>query len=139
MKLHALHVAINIYTKMALAAYATECTSISMLTTHQLELVRKIIAVLEPVEEITKLISTDAASAPVLIPLLRALEKSLSKHHDDSGIRTMKSVMLTSLKRRYSDVEKCKELIIATTMDPRYKDKFFLSQQLSYLLKTCSQ
>ena len=44
---------------MALAAYATECTSISVLTTHQLELVRKIIAVLEPVEEITKLISTD--------------------------------------------------------------------------------
>ena len=59
MKLRPLHVAINIYTKVALAAYVTECTSISVLTTHQLELVRKIIAVLEPVEEITKLISTD--------------------------------------------------------------------------------
>ena len=31
---------------------------------------------------VTKLISTDAASASSL----RALEKSLSKHHDDSGI-----------------------------------------------------
>ena len=116
----------SIYTqKMALAAYATEYDSISMLTTHQLELVRKIIAVLEPVEEITKLISTDAASASVLIPLLRALEKSLSKHHDDSGIQTMKSEMLSSLKRRFADVEEREELIIATTMDPRYKDKFF--------------
>ena len=116
----------SIYTqKMALAAYATEYDSINMLTTHQLELVRKIIAVLEPVEEITKLISTDAASASVLIPLLRALEKSLSKHHDDSGIQTMKSEMLSSLKRRYADVEEREELIIATTMDPRYKDKFF--------------
>ena len=70
MELHSLH----IYTqKMALAAYATEYDSISMLTTHQLELVRKIIAVLKPVEEITKLISTEAASASVLIPLLRAV------------------------------------------------------------------
>ena len=120
---------------MALAAYATEYDSINMLTTHQLELVRKIIAVLEPVEEITKLISTDAASASVLIPLLRALEKSLSKHHDDSGIQTMKSKMLSSLKRRYADVEEREELIIATTMDPRYKDKYFLNQQLRYLLK----
>ena len=40
--------------KMALAAYATEYGSITMLNTHQLDLVRKIIAMLEPVEEITK-------------------------------------------------------------------------------------
>jgi len=39
-----------------------------MLNTHQLELVRKVIAILEPVEGITKMISTDAAAAPVLIP-----------------------------------------------------------------------
>lgn len=121
--------------KMALAAYATEYDSISMLTTYQLELVRKIIAVLEPVEEITKLISTDAASASVLIPLLRALEKSLSKHHDDSGIQTMKSEMLSSLKRRHADVEEHEELIIATTMDPRYKDKFFSKPTTKLLVK----
>ena len=96
MELGSLHAAINLYTKMALAAYATEYDSINMLTTHQLELVRKIIVVLKPVEEITKLISTDAAS--VLIPLLRALEKPLTKHHDDSGIQTMKFKILSLLK-----------------------------------------
>ena len=38
----------SIYTqKMALATYATEYDSINMLSTHQLEIVRKIIAVLE--------------------------------------------------------------------------------------------
>ena len=106
-----------------------------MLTTHQLELIRKIIAVLEPVEEITKLISTDAASASVLIPLLRALEKSLSKHHDDSGIETMKSEMLSSLKRRHADVEEHEELISAIAMDPRYKDKFFSKPTTKVLVK----
>ena len=66
--------------------------------------------------------------------MLRALEKSLTKHHDDSGIQTMKSEMLSSLKRRHIDVEEREDLIIATTMDPRYKDKFFRNQQLNYLL-----
>ena len=70
------------------------------------------------------MISTDAAAASVLIPLLRALEKSLTKRHDDSGIQTMKGEMLSSLKRRFEDVEKHEELIIATILDPRYKDKF---------------
>ena len=110
---------------MALAAYATEYGSITMLNTHQFDLVRKIIATLEPVEEITKMISTDAAAASVLIPLLRTLEKSLTKHHNDSGIQTMKGEMLSSLKQRFEDVEKHEELIIATILDPRYKDKFF--------------
>ena len=56
----------SIYTqKMALAAYATEYDSINMLSTHQLEIVWKIIAVLEPVKEI-KLISTEVASASVI-------------------------------------------------------------------------
>ena len=86
-----------------------------MLSTHQLEIVRKMIAMLEP---ITKLISTEVASVSVIIPLLRALEKSLGKHHDDSGIQTMKSEMLSSLKRRFADVEEHKELIFATTIDP---------------------
>ena len=119
---------------MALAAYSTKYDSINMLSTHQLEIVRKTIAVLEPIEEITKLISTEVASVSVIIPLLRALEKSLGKHHDDSGIQTMKSEMLNSLKRRFADVEEHKELIVATTIDPRYKDKFFSKPTTKVLL-----
>ena len=47
--------------KMALTAYATEHTIIQ-LTSHQLELVAKIVAALSPIEEVTKSVSTDAAS-----------------------------------------------------------------------------
>ena len=63
--------------KMALAAYATEHGGITMLTPNQIELTRKLIAALEPVEEITKMISTDAASISVLIPLVKILQKSM--------------------------------------------------------------
>ena len=37
----------------------------------------------------------------------------------------MKSEKLASLKRRFSDTEKSKCLVIATLIDPRFKDKFF--------------
>jgi len=123
---------------MALAAYATEYGSIIMLNTHQLDLVRKVIATLEPVEGITKMISTDAAAASVLIPLLKALEKSLTKHHNDSGIQTMKSEMLSSLNRRFENVEKHGELIIATMLNPRYKDNVLLWQVQKTLLSNIS-
>ena len=72
---------------MALAAYATEHGGIMMLTPNQIELTRKIITALEPVEEITKMISTDAASISVLILLVKILQKALSKHDNDSGIQ----------------------------------------------------
>ena len=113
--------------KMALAAYATEHGGITMLSPNQIELTRKLIAALEPVEEITKMISTDAASISVLIPLVKILQKSLGKHDDDSGIQTMKIEMLTSLQRRFDDIEDSKLLLIATCLDPRFKDKFFSS------------
>ena len=111
--------------KMALAAYTTEYGGITMLTPNQIDLTRKLIAALEPVEEITKLISTDAASISVLIPLVKIFQKALGKHDDDSGIQTMKTEMLTSLERRFDDIEESKLLLIATCLDPRFKDKVF--------------
>ena len=64
--------------KMALAAYATEHGGIIMFTPNQIDLTRKIIAALEPVEEITKMISKDSASISMLIPLVKILEKLIS-------------------------------------------------------------
>ena len=58
--------------KMALAAYSTEC-DISTLTAHQLDLISKVIAILNPIEEITKSISTNEASVSLIIPFVRAL------------------------------------------------------------------
>ena len=121
---------------MALAAYATEHGDIIMVTPNQIELIRKLVAVLEPVEEITKMISTDAASISVLIPLVKILQKTLNKHDDDSGIQTMKTEMLTSLERRFDDIEQSELPLIATCLDPRFKDKFF-SIEAKRLARKC--
>ena len=71
--------------KMALAAYATEHGGITMLNHNQLDIARKIISALKPVEEITKIISTSSACISAIIPLIKILEKALNKHEDDAG------------------------------------------------------
>ena len=111
--------------KMALAAYATEHGGITMLNHNQLDIARKIISALKPVEEITKIISTSSACISAVIPLIKILEKALNKHEDDAGILTMKAEMLSSLQRRFDNIEEINELSIATILDPRFKDKFF--------------
>ena len=85
----------------------------------------KIISALTPIEEVTKSISANAASASAIIPFIRMLEKSLEKHHADSGVHTMKQEMLKSLKQRYACAESNEIPTFSTALDPRFKDKCF--------------
>ena len=110
--------------KMALAAYSTEY-NITQLSSQQLSLASKAVAALSPVEEITNAISSNAASVSAIIPFIRMLERSLEKLHDDRGVRSMRQEMLSSLRRRYSNVESNEILTISTILDPRFKDKCF--------------
>ncbi len=112
--------------KMALGAYCSDHGhSISQLTANQLDIVNKAIVVLNPIEEITKSISTEQASASLIIPFIRALRKTLENHENDQGVQTMKQHMLSALNRRFADVESNSSLVLATILDCRFKDKFF--------------
>ena len=76
--------------KMALAAYCAETGSIQQLTPHQLELMRRCVDILSPIEEITCSISSDLALISIVIPYIKILTKMLEKNDNDSGIHTMK-------------------------------------------------
>ena len=112
--------------KMALAAYAAE-NDIQQLTATQLEIARKITFVLEPVEEITQVISKETATLSTVIPFVRVLLRSWEKEGDDRGIQTMKHQMMQSLKSRFAGIEDNKLLCLATLLDPRFKDNFFVN------------
>lgn len=126
--------------KIALAAYGAE-HAIPHLTPNQWDLVEKTVAVLNPVEEITQSLSTEVASVSLIIPFIRAFRRTLEDHDNDRRIRTMKSEMLDSLNRRYGDAESNKALVLATLLDPPFKDKFFLVEYMrrlklrSYLMR----
>ena len=111
--------------KMALAAYAAECSDIPQLSVHQLSIIDKIIALLKPIEDITQSISSEKASASMMIPFVRALRKNWEDIDDDRGVQTMKEEMLSLLNRRYSGIESNESLVLAMILDPCFKDKFF--------------
>ncbi len=79
----------------------------------------------QPIEETTNAISAYSTLIAVVIPLVRMLVKTLEKHHDDTGIRTMKKEMLKSLEKRFEHVETNEYTALATLLDPRFKNKFF--------------
>ena len=109
---------------MALAAYGSDGT-IPVLNAHQLDVANKVIDVLNPIKEITKKISADIAPISVIIPLVRVLHKTLQQDDGDIGIRGMKKGVLTSLQRRFTEIEETEFLVLATLLDPRFKDKSF--------------
>ena len=80
--------------KVALATYGAE-HAIPHLSPNQWDIVEKIVAVLNPVEEITQSISTEVASVSLIIPFIRAFRRTLEDDNNDRGIRTMKSEMFT--------------------------------------------
>ena len=112
--------------KKALAAYAMEYGGVQQHTTAQLDLAGKVVKVLGCVEEITKSISTEAASTSLIIPFVQAFCLTLEKHDDnDRGIQPMKADILASLNRHYENIETNTILTVATLLDPHFKDKFF--------------
>ena len=65
---------------------------VPQLSSHQLEIIDKVITVLQqPVEDITKSISSEKASVSVIIPFVRVLRRSWENCSNDRGVQTMKN------------------------------------------------
>ena len=124
--------------KMALAAYAAE-NDIPQLTANQLEIACNMVLILAPVEKITQAISKQTATLSVVIPMIRVLLRSWEKEDDDRGVQTMKNEMVKSLKGRFAGIEDNYLFSAATIVDPRFKDRFFLSNISKSIAKEAVQ
>lgn len=81
---------------------------------------------LRPFEELTKRISSNKSIISEVIPAIMSLNSFLN--HPSSvhfGVGTTKDVMLSRLHKRFENVIKNENLIIATFLDPRFKLLFF--------------
>ena len=87
---------------------------------------QKNVKLLEPVQRVTKELSAKEASISQVIPFLETLQIELSTPREsDSGIKTTKEEMLKSLKSWFAYVYNDDNFVIATLLDPRFKDTFF--------------
>ena len=64
---------------MVLASYCAESGTTQQLTPYQLELMKKGVDILSPIEEITDSISADLASISIVNPYIRILTKTLER------------------------------------------------------------
>ena len=84
----------------------------------------------------THSISARLASISIVIPYIHVLIRTLEKNEGDSGICTMKSQILHSLRTRFTGVEYRKELAL-TTLDPWFEDRFFFGGGGGYYKGYC--
>ena len=56
--------------------------------------------------------------------MVAVIRMALLKHPDSRGVKTMITELLTSLDRRFQFVFAEKQLMVATLLDPRFKDRF---------------
>ena len=62
--------------------------------------------------------------------------RSTLENLDDNGVGVIKQEVLDSLNARFEDVENSPLLLVATLLDPRYKDKMFSSNDIRERART---
>ena len=109
--------------RSALTSYGGEY-DIPLPTVSQWELIDKTITALQPIEDVTQIISADSASCSCIQPMIAVIRMALLKHPDSRGVQTMISELLASIDKRFLFVMGEKQLIVTTLLDPRFKDRF---------------
>ena len=114
--------------KKAVIATSVELNIHVELTSAQWILAEKIVEILQVYEEATRGASGNYSTAAVVIPIVNSIQKFLETSDSDFGVMKMKTEMLASLKRCYQDMESNSFFVVATLLDPRFKDRVFSSK-----------
>ena len=106
------------------AAYVELNVPVELQSSHW-TLAEKVVQILKIFEEATVAASSDHASASIVIPIVNSIICSLETEDNDSGVSQMKRQMLVSLHARFADMESNKLYVMATILDPRFKQRVF--------------
>lgn len=111
--------------RRAVVLYSTE-TPIPTLSSNEWSLMEKVLRLLQPFAEYTKLMSKDNSCISEVIPAITVLKKFLSKDDGEktAGVRTMRDELRTTLEKRFETTFVDNNYVLATMVDPRFKTKF---------------
>lgn len=113
--------------KRAINLYVSETDGMQHIHAQRWAVMEDVLRVLRPFDELTREISAENACISTVLPAVMMLKRFIHNEIDISGIKQMKTRMLTSLQERFEGLEDNAILIVATSLDPRYKAKFWLS------------
>ena len=89
------------------------------ITNHDWDIIEKIVSVLKPLEEATKMLSKSDASISLVIPFVTALIKSLEDTNQDRGVLTWKRALKKNVEQRFASIESNTHFTVATMLDSR--------------------
>ncbi|XP_063805301.1 E3 SUMO-protein ligase ZBED1-like isoform X2 [Pseudophryne corroboree] len=111
-----------------------------MLTDAELEDVTEVLAILDPFESATQLISGEHyLSSSMVIPIASLILDKLEKLHPSRDIpKGVLAKAVSGMKKKFGRIEHVFLLAIATVLDPRFKKLYFrdptaLSKQITFL------
>ncbi|XP_074036373.1 zinc finger BED domain-containing protein 4-like [Leptinotarsa decemlineata] len=114
--------------KKVISIYILDNPDLTDQTFHQWDLVQKLINLLQPFEEITKLSSNRECCISEVIPLVKTLDSYLSNRSKSaiySGVDTLRSDLQKNLEKRFNHIFTEESFTLATLLDPRFKNSFF--------------
>lgn len=78
----------------------------------------------------TKTISKNETTASEAIPIYLSIKNTLSSVGNDLGssVTIAKNEILSQMKRRFANMERQKNYVLATLLDPRFKDRIFIDK-----------
>ena len=105
--------------KLALVNYATD-NDIPELTKAQWTLLENTVAVLCPMENVTRSVSNDESTMADVIPLVLSVQMTL-RNLDAGSLTAMKAEILDDIVTRYCDLKSNQLYVVSTMTDPRYR------------------
>ena len=84
-----------------------------------------ILKLLRPFEEITKDISSQKSLISLIIPAIKVLCNFLSKISIDDPFSAVPTKLISSIQQRFITIEETKIYVVATFLDPRFKERCF--------------
>uniref|UniRef100_H2ZR45 HAT C-terminal dimerisation domain-containing protein n=1 Tax=Ciona savignyi TaxID=51511 RepID=H2ZR45_CIOSA len=109
--------------KNVLTYIAQEQSTIRAITYNHWDIMASLVRLLEPFDEVTKLVSGHDSSIGQIIPLIYGLQKVLSET-DAPGVGSISTQLLHGLRSRFGVLTSNNFYKAATVLDPRYKAKF---------------
>lgn len=105
--------------------YAGEVSAVKNLTEYEWNTIGRLLELLRPFEEITRIVSSEDSCISEVIPYVATLrlflEKANSNHKD---VEPTKQALLRSLNTRFSHIADENIFTFATVLDPRFKLNF---------------
>ena len=124
--------------KRAITVFASESTAgaFSLPTVHQWQLIEKILILLRQFAQLTADACRADTSISYVIPAVAATKfflKSEESAVSTAGVNTMRSELLKALCVRFDSTLDEMNFLLPTSLDPRYKMKYFTRETVTHL------